>query len=105
LIVDDNVTNRHILEEWLNDWQMKPSAVAGAAGALDALVHAASTGQPYELVLLDAQMPEMDGLTLAAKIRELPVVSTTRIILLTSGDRPSDLVRLRDLQIDANLDR
>src|SRR5262249_19722770 len=54
-------------------------------------------------VLLDARMPDADGLALAAKIRERAELSGTRIVLLTSGDRPGDLARLRELRIDAHL--
>ena len=61
------------------------------------------SGRPYPLVLLDARMPDTDGLALAAQIRKQPELSATRIILLTSGDRPGDLARSRELQIDAHL--
>jgi two-component system, sensor histidine kinase and response regulator len=103
LVVDDNATNRRILEEWLRGWQMKPVAVADGAAALDALWHAAACGRPYALVLLDARMPDADGLALAAQIRKRAELSATRIILLTSGDRPGDLARLRELRVDAHL--
>ena len=69
LVVDDNATNRCILEEWLQDWQMKPTTVDNGIAALDALLHGAASGARYELVLLDSQMPEMDGLEVSAKIR------------------------------------
>ena len=103
LVVDDNATNRHILEEWLRGWQMEPTAVGDGLAALDALWHGVAQGRPYALVLLDARMPDTDGLALAAKIRERAELSATRIILLTSGDRPGDLARLRELRIDAHL--
>ena len=103
LIVDDNATNRHILEEWLRDWQMEAQAVGDAAAAMDALWHRAANGRPYPLVLLDARMPDRDGLTLAAMIRERTELSATRLILLTSGDRPGDPTRFRELRIDAHL--
>jgi CheY-like chemotaxis protein len=54
-------------------------------------------------VLLDARMPDTDGLALAAKIRKRAELSTTRIILLTSGDRPGDLARAREQRVDAHL--
>jgi two-component system sensor histidine kinase/response regulator len=103
LVVDDNATNRHILEEWLRGWQMKPEAVADGLAALDALWDAVTRGQPFPLVLLDARMPDTDGLALAAKIRRRAELSATRIVLLTSGDRPGDLTRARELRIDAHL--
>ena len=103
LVVDDNATNRHILVEWLHEWEMQPAVVGDAAAALDALYQAVARGQPYSLVLLDARMPEVDGLTLAGQIRQQRELSATRIIMLTSGDRPGDLARLRELQVDAHL--
>jgi CheY-like chemotaxis protein len=103
LIVDDNATNRRILEEWLRGWQMEPVARGDGLTALDALWHAAANGRPYALALLDSRMPDTDGLTLTATIRERAELSATRIILLTSGDLPGDLARLRELRIDAHL--
>jgi CheY-like chemotaxis protein/HPt (histidine-containing phosphotransfer) domain-containing protein len=103
LIVDDNATNRHILSEWLRGWQMVPTAVGDAAATMDALWHGLALNRPYALVLLDAYMPGTSGLALAAMIRERAELSATRIILLTSGDRPGDLAHLRELRIDAQL--
>ncbi len=103
LVVDDNATNRHILEEWLRGWQMEPAAVGDGLAALDALWDAVSVGRPYALVLLDARMPDTDGLALAAKIRKRPALFATRIILLTSGERPGDWDRIREQRIDAHL--
>jgi len=103
LIVDDNATNRRILEEWLRGWQMEPAAVGEGLAALDALWHGAASGRPYALVLLDSRLPDTDGLTLAAMIRERAELSTTRIMLLTSSDLPRDLARFRELRIDARL--
>jgi len=79
-----NATNRHILQEWLRDWQMD-GAVGDGLAALGALWDAVSVGRPYRLVLLDARMPDTDGLTLAARIRERAALSAIRILLLTSG--------------------
>jgi PAS domain S-box-containing protein len=103
LIVDDNATNRHILEEWLRSWRMEPEAVGHGLAALNALWRALSVGRPYALVLLDARMPETDGLALPAQIRDQAELAAIRIILLTSGDRPGDLARSRELRIDAHL--
>jgi two-component system sensor histidine kinase/response regulator len=103
LIVDDNATNRHILEEWLRRWKLKPTAAGDGAAAMKALWLGVALGRPYALVLLDARMPDMDGLALAAIIRQRAELSGSRIVLLTSGDRPGDLARLRELRIDAHL--
>jgi PAS domain S-box-containing protein len=103
LVVDDNATNRHILEEWLRGWQMDPAVVGDGLAALDALWDAVSAGRPYALVLLDARMPHTDGLALTVKIRKRTELAATRIILLTSGERPGDWDRIRELRIDAQL--
>jgi CheY-like chemotaxis protein len=70
---------------------------------MDALWDAVTLGRPYALVLLDARMPDTDGLALAAQIRKRAELSATRIILLTSGDRRGDRARPRELRIDAHL--
>src|SRR5947209_726758 len=103
LVVDDNATNRHILAEWLRGWQTDPTVVGDGMAAMDALWHRAANGRPYALVLLDARMPDADGLTVAARIRERAELAAIRIILLTSGERPGDPARVRELRIDAQL--
>jgi len=82
---------------------MNPTMTKDGVAAIDALWHAASSRQAFALVLLDAHMPDTDGLTLAAKMRDRPGLATARIILLTSGDRPGDLERFRELRINAHL--
>jgi CheY-like chemotaxis protein/HPt (histidine-containing phosphotransfer) domain-containing protein len=82
---------------------MSPTAVGDGVAAMDTLWDAASVGRPYQLVLLDARMSGTDGLVLAARIRERAALSAIRIILLTSGDRPGDPARSRELGIDAHL--
>ncbi len=103
LVVDDNATNRHILESWLHHWEMKPAAVGDGTAAIDALRRGAARGEPYAIALLDARMPDTDGLALAATMRGQTEFSATRIILLSSGDRPGDLLRSRELRINAHL--
>ena len=67
LVVDDNATNRRILEEMLRNWGMEPTVVQGGRQALDLLRQAdASLGNPFVWFSVDANMPEMDGFTLAA---------------------------------------
>ena len=84
LIVDDNATNRRILEHQTTGWKMIPRSVSSAAQALTILREDAQRGQPWRLVLLDMQMPEMDGLTLARTIKGDPLIAATRIVMLTS---------------------
>jgi two-component system sensor histidine kinase/response regulator len=103
LVVDDNATNRRVLEEWLRGWQMEPAVVSDGLAALGDLWHAVGLGRPYALVLLDGRMPNTDGLALAAKIRKRAELSATRIILLTSGERSGDWGRIREQRIDAHL--
>src|SRR5213078_2266207 len=90
-------------EEWLRGWKMKPVAVGDGVAAIDALWHGTACGRPYPLVLLDARMPDTDGLALAAQIRQRTELSATRIILLTSGDRPGDSARYREQRVNAHL--
>jgi PAS domain S-box-containing protein len=85
LIVDDNATNRLILSETLASWQMCAVAVDGAAAALSALRKAAGDGEPFQLVLTDALMPDVDGFMLAAEIARDEQIATTKVILLTSA--------------------
>src|SRR5262249_7723991 len=103
LVVDDNATNRHILEEWLRGWQMEPAAVGDGVAALDALWDAASAGRPYALVLLDARMPDTNGLARAPRTGRGAGRAAPRITLLPSGDRPGALAGARELRVDAHL--
>ena len=103
LVVDDSAANQQILEKWLRGWHMEPTSVSDAMAAMDALWHGVTVGKPHALILLDARMPDADGLALAAKIRERAELSRSRIILLSSGDRPGDLARFRELRIDGHL--
>src|SRR5262249_3020440 len=75
LAVDDNATNRRILEEVLAGWQMRATLRASAPEALQELERAAAAGEPYVLVLLDAHMPDMDGFTLAGRIQQTPALA------------------------------
>src|SRR5262249_17469737 len=70
LVVDDNATNRRILQEMLGNWGMRPTAADGGRAALDALEKARTAGEPFGLALLDAMMPEIDGFMLAERIRQ-----------------------------------
>jgi two-component system sensor histidine kinase/response regulator len=103
LIVDDNATNRTILQGWASAWGMAPTATADVPAAMSALWRGVASKEPFALVLLDARMPGTDGLELAKGISQTPELSACRIILLTSDDRPGDARRLRALRISAVL--
>jgi PAS domain S-box-containing protein len=103
LVVDDNATNRRILEEVLAQWRMQPTAVASAQAALEAMEAAERSKRPYPLVLLDASMPVMDGFDLAAKIQQSPRLAAASIMMLSSGARPGDRARCFELGISAYL--
>src|SRR5262249_27792131 len=85
LVVDDNATSRRILKEMLRSWHMKPTAVASGKEALNALYQASETGRPFSLALIDGQMPEMDGFTLAERIQQDRKMAGVTIIMLTSA--------------------
>jgi signal transduction histidine kinase/ligand-binding sensor domain-containing protein/CheY-like chemotaxis protein len=103
LVVDDNATNRRILQEMLTQWSMRPVAVGGGADALVALNQATVAGDAYPLVVLDAHMPELDGFSLAARIRGTPELAGTIIMMLSSARQKDDLERCRQLGIAAYL--
>jgi signal transduction histidine kinase/HPt (histidine-containing phosphotransfer) domain-containing protein len=103
LVVDDNVTNRHILEETLQSWRMIPATAASAEEALDLLRRASEAREPYLLAVTDAHMPRIDGFMLAERIKQDPAISNTVIMMLTSGDRPEDIARCDQLGIAAYL--
>jgi signal transduction histidine kinase/DNA-binding response OmpR family regulator len=84
LIVDDNETNRQILLHQTRAWKMNSSAAGDAAGALTELRSALDAGVPYQVVLLDMQMPGTNGLTLAHRIKAESELAGVRLVLLSS---------------------
>jgi signal transduction histidine kinase/DNA-binding response OmpR family regulator len=103
LIVDDNFTNRRVLHGILSRWGMKPTAVDGGRAALQAMEVAKNAGYPFPLILLDGQMPEMDGFTLAEHIHKDPELLNATIMMLTSAGHLGDAARCRELGISAYL--
>lgn len=99
LVVDDNATNRRILEEILTNWHMRPLAAHSAESALAALEKAVTAAETIPLVLLDAHMPGVDGFSLAAKIQQDPRYAHIRLIMLTSAGTADDISRCRALGI------
>jgi CheY-like chemotaxis protein len=103
LIVDDNFTNRQLLNTMLSRWGMRPTAVESGRLALEALELARGSGHPFSLALLDAHMPELDGFSVAKQIRNNPELHGTMLMMLTSGGSPGDGARCRELGISAYL--
>jgi signal transduction histidine kinase/CheY-like chemotaxis protein/ligand-binding sensor domain-containing protein len=103
LVVDDNRTNRRILGAMLSNWGLKPCCVDGGREGLDALTRAHRESRPFPLVILDCQMPDMDGFTMAGKIRQNADFSSTKIVMLTSAGTRGDGARCAQLGIEAYL--
>ncbi|MBL8798344.1 MAG: response regulator [Planctomycetia bacterium] len=98
LIVDDNATNRSILEELLRDWRMQPTAVAAGVEALAELRRAFESGRRYPLVLLDTTLPPpLDAFALAAQVREEPRLAGGIVMLLASPECTEEARRCREL--------
>ena len=103
LVVDDNATNLRVLGEMLGAWGMKPTLVSDSGAALDAVEHAHAAGQSFSLMILDVNMPGMDGFALAERIRETPDQDGAAIMMLTSADRRGDADLCRELGIAAHV--
>ena len=103
LIVDDNATNRRIVEEMLVNWELLPHSVKSVDEALEALRGGFRQGQPFELLLSDVNMPDADGFALIEQVRRDPSLSDIAVILLTSGDRDEDAARCLELHVDQRL--
>jgi CheY-like chemotaxis protein len=105
LVVDDNETNRRILEGMLKCWGMKvTSAVSGSAALTELAAHWKSP-EPYGLIITDIHMPEMDGFTLVEQIRERPELSSANIMMLTSARYRGDTERYKQLGVAAFLSK
>jgi len=101
LIVDDNDTNRRVLEEMSNGWGMRPVAVESGAAAIASVESAWTAGEPYEVVLLDVKMPGMDGFAVAEAMAPNPHMAGATIVMLTSDDRGQDQGRCDALGLSA----
>ena len=103
LVAVDNPANRQTLITMLSSWGMQPIAVADGAHALAALDRAGKTDPKFQLLLLDAHMPDMDGFALAQQIGKNPDYSAAILLMLTSTGIRGDAARCRDLGIAAYL--
>ncbi len=100
LIVDDNATNREILDHHTRMWKMRSALAEGGEQAL-ALLREQANKDPFELVILDMQMPEMDGLMLGEKIKADPAVASVRLVMLTSLGNQMDAEAMKRAGIEA----
>ncbi len=103
LVVDDNEANRRILCKQTSAWDMESDSAEGGPQALRILRSAAREGRDYDLAILDMQMPEMDGIELARKIKADPQISSTRLVLLTSMGERGDAGEVTRAGIEAYL--
>ena len=101
LIVDDNAINRMILSKMVGAWGIDAVAVESAAKAMTAIDAARSTAGKFRLILLDAQIAETDGFTLATEIRKTPEWAPVVLVMLTSAGKRGDSARCRQIGIDA----
>ena len=97
LVVDDNATNRSILEAMLRTWGARPVTVASGVAALAVLRDGVTRGDPFALAILDLQMPEMDGLMLMERILAEPAIARLPIVVLSSSGHGGHAARSREL--------
>ena len=103
LVVDDNATNRFILQELVSKWRMQPVMAESGTQALVALDRAFQSKRPFDLVLLDVHMPGMDGFELAAYIQQNPEWRQMVLVMLCSASHRGDAKRCRQLGVSAYL--
>jgi signal transduction histidine kinase/CheY-like chemotaxis protein len=103
LVIDDHEINRRVLEETLRFWGLEPTIASGATEALAAIEDGVRTRAPFRLVLCDVQMPGMDGFTLVRQAQARFALDGSTVVMLTSGSRPDDLERCRELRVAAHL--
>jgi len=103
LVADDNATNRRIFEKTLEKWKMRPTLVDNGPDAIVAMREAAERGDPFTLVLLDANMPGMDGFAAAKQMKGDGGEKAPTIMMLTSSGELMDSIRCRDLGISSYL--
>jgi two-component system sensor histidine kinase/response regulator len=103
LIVDDNRTNRRILEGMLKRWEMRTTSVEGGEEGITQLLVAWEAGDPFGLIISDLPMPGMDGFEFIERIRRKPELSTAMIMLLTSAGSRGDAARCEQLGISSYL--
>jgi two-component system, sensor histidine kinase and response regulator len=103
LVIDDNKTNRRILEGLTKAWGMQATVTGDGGSALAMLTSAHEAGEPYRLILTDLHMPKMDGFGVIEHIRQNPALSTATIMMLSSGGYGGDAAKCQSLGVAAYL--
>jgi two-component system, sensor histidine kinase and response regulator len=103
LIVDDNAVNRRVLHDLLLRWKMRPAVADSGAAAIRALLEARQNGKPFSLVLLDVNMPEMDGFEVASRVRSDPQLGGATIMMLSSSGQHDEAARCKSMGIANHL--
>lgn len=103
LVVDDNATNRKILDEMLTNWATLPTCVSSADQAIQLLEEVHGTDREFDLLLTDAHMPGTDGFTMVERLRQRGDLNLPVVMMLTSSGRPGDAARCTDLEIASRL--
>jgi len=103
LVVDDNPTNRQILEETLETWKLEVASAGSGESAVEAWLAEEERGSPFRLILMDANMPGMDGLETAERLRLMPGGEDVAILMLSSAEIPADRRRLDQARIAERL--
>jgi len=103
LIVDDNATNRYVLKEQLKSWECRYEEASSGEQALEELNHALIDKDPFEIAVIDMQMPGIDGETVGKKIKQDPDLKNTILVLMTSMGQRGDSKRLEKIGFAAYL--
>lgn len=103
LVVDDNEANRIVLEDCLRHWNMNPESASGGEEALVMIKQSVTEKRPFDLFLIDSQMPDMDGNTLVKHIHQIVKDSPVHVIMLTSGAYVEEVDQSKDPGPDTNL--
>ncbi len=103
LVVDDNKTNRYVIKEQLKLWGCAFDTAKDAPSGLAAFKAAAEKNQPFDIGIIDMQMPGMDGMALGKEIKADPLISRTRLIMMTSMGERGDVKAIEKIGFDAYL--
>ena len=103
LVVDDNFTNRRVLQGMLTGWGAKPVLAASSQEALDLVDAMAKDGKHFRVAIVDSRMPNIDGFVLVQRMRERSEMTDTKTVMLTSMGQRGDAVRCREVGISGYL--